>query len=97
MTYRQAAGRKMVAYKSRIPPRDMLRRFVRRSGHQIKDLAGWWDISPTSVYRLLCDKNRPLSPQYYEIAAKKLDLTHKETQLLLIAGAREAGWNVEHD
>lgn len=95
MTYRQAAGHRVVVYNSPESPRNMLRRHLRNERYQLKDLSVWWDVLPTTAYRLMNDKRRPLSPQYYELAIKHLKLDIHDAQLLLIAGAREAGWNIK--
>lgn len=96
MPYRLAAGRERKPYKSTIAPRDLLRRHLRTRDLKIKDLATCWDVADSTVYRLMNDRKVPLHPQHYELAAKHLDLTIAETQELLRAAAREAGWNI-HD
>ena len=95
MTYRRATGTAPRVYHSPEPARTMLRRYLRQERYMVKDLAKWWDVLPTTAYRLMNDKRRGLSPQYYDLAIKHLKLDIHDAQVLLIAAAREAGWNIK--
>ena len=95
MTYRRATNNEPSVYKSPTSARNLLREHLRSQRFLVKDLATWWNISPPSAYRLMNEKRRILGPQYYELAIKHLRLDIHDAQELLLAAAREAGWNIK--
>ena len=95
MTYRRATGNAPKVYKSPVSPRNLLREHLRAQRYLVKDLATWWNVIPTTAYRLMNETRRALNPQYYELAIKHLKLDIHDAQELLIAAAREAGWNIK--
>lgn len=95
MPYRPATGRPLKADSNPRSARSILRRHLRQSGFTISgSLAKWWNIHPTSAYRLMYSK-RKLAPQYILAAIKGLKLDDFDAQDLILQAAREAGWPIK--
>lgn len=93
MAYRKATGRPLKVAVSVKTSRDLIRRHLHTRGLTIANsLAIWWNMHPTSAYRRMYDKRRPLTPNYIEAAIEGLQLDNIDATRLRLLAAREAGW-----
>lgn len=96
MPYRKPAGRAIKVAPNPKTTRDLIRKHLRDRGLTIANsLALWWDMHPTSAYRRMYCKRRPLTPGYVEAVIENLKLDQLDAHRMRLFAAVENGWQLD--
>lgn len=92
--YRKQPGPKIALHPGD-SVRAQMRRHLRQQRLAIADvLPIAWGVYKTSAYRLMYRKEKPMSPEYVRAFCNYMGIHDEERRQLMLAGAREAGWEL---